>query len=171
MRQLILLLCLAATWLLWSGIFTTQLLITGVLCCLLVLILAWRMGFFSEDVFSLHILHRLPRYWLWLFWQLVLSNLEVTRIVLSPRLRVRPKLVTVDARPLSPVGIAIFGNSITLTPGTVTLAIDGSTLYVHCLTAHTANSLLRGDLKRHIQDLMHDYEKIPDTSTPQAPER
>ncbi len=154
MRQLVLFACLAATWLLWSGIYTPLLLGLGLASCTLVVLISQRMGFFSGDVFSLHILHRLPRYWLWLSWQLIKSNLDVTRIVLSPHMPVRPRLVTLDARPLSPVGIAIFGNSITLTPGTVTLAIDGNQVLVHCLTTETARSLADGELKRHIEQLM-----------------
>jgi multicomponent Na+:H+ antiporter subunit E len=165
MRQLVLFACLAATWLLWSGIYTPLLLTLGLASSVLVVLISQRMGFFYGDVFSLHILHRLPRYWLWLSWQLIKSNLDVTRIVLTPHMPVRPRLVTLDARPLSPVGIAIFGNSITLTPGTVTLAIDGHKVLVHCLTTETARSLVQGELKRHIEQLMHDVDTDSTKST------
>jgi len=154
MRQLITLCFLAAAWLLWSGIYTPLLLAFGAFSCALVVYLAHRMNFFHADVFSLHLAPRLPAYWLWLLRELVTSNLQVARIVLSPRIQVSPVLVNIHAKSLSPVGLAILGNSITLTPGTLTLDANDGQLQVHCLTQANADELAAGEMQRRVARLM-----------------
>jgi multicomponent Na+:H+ antiporter subunit E len=148
MRVFLTLLLIAATWLLWSGMTKPLLLGLGALSSLLVLWLAVRMQFFHRDVFFLHLLFKLPGYWGWLFVEAVKSNLHVARIVLSPRLRISPTTVQIQAISKTPVGQVLLANSITLTPGTVTLDVDEGVLTVHCLTREGAEELLRGEMNR-----------------------
>jgi len=150
MRQLITLLVLAAAWLLWSGLFKPLLLGLGLFSCLLVLVVAQRTGFFQRDAFALHLTPRLTLYWAWLLKELVKSNFAIARIVLSPSLPIQPQVVRVDASRFGRVGQAILGNSITLTPGTLTMdTVDGQ-LTVHCLTDATAADLLDGEMIRRL---------------------
>lgn len=143
-------------WLLWSGLYKPLLVTLGVLSSLLVLVLARRMGFFEERVYSLHLIGRLLPFWGWLGAQLVRSNLEVARIVLSPKLAISPTVVKIDALPPDPVGQAILGNAITLTPGTVTLDDHEGDLFVHCLTREGADALIEGDMNRRVAALFKD---------------
>lgn len=131
----------AATWLLWSGMLNPLLLSFGLVSVLLVLGLARRIGFFDASMHTLHMLRRLPRYWLYLLPEIVKANLAVTRIVLSPRLPVSPCITTVDARRLPLSGQAVLANAITLTPGTLTLDINAGLIEVHCLTGAMAREL------------------------------
>ncbi len=131
----------AATWMLWSGMMKPLLLGLGLVSVLLVLWLALRIGFFDPSMHALHLLRRLPRFWLWLIPEIVKANLAVTRIVLSPSLPVSPCITTVHASGLSRVSQAVLANTITLTPGTLTLDIDEGRIEVHCLTREAAKAL------------------------------
>ncbi|MBK1721041.1 Na+/H+ antiporter subunit E [Thiocystis violacea] len=62
---------------------------------------------------------------------LVLSNIDVARRVLSPSLPINPGIVRIRTRLTEPYQRLILANSITLTPGTVTLEMDGEDMYVH----------------------------------------
>ena len=143
----------AATWLVWSGHYTPLLLALGAGCCALVFVLALRTGFFTVEAYTLHLGPNLPRFWGWLLVEIVRSNIAVARLVLRRKLDVRPVIVTVDARHLSPVAQATLANSITLTPGTVTLDVDAGRIEVHCLTQEIADDLRRGEIVARATEL------------------
>ena len=139
-----------AAWLLWSGLYKPLLIALGILSCLLTLIIARRMGFFAPTAFSLHLIPRLLTFWAWLGKELVKSNLEVARIVLSPKMPISPTLVNLKAMPRGQVSQAILGNAITLTPGTVTLDDHEGELIVHCLTREGAEALRHGEMNSRV---------------------
>lgn len=144
---------LLAIWLLWSGYLKTLLVSLGVLSCCIVMVLSWRMGNLDhESAWQRHLL-RFPRYWLWLGWEIVKSNLEVARIILAPRPAPSPRFVTIDATALDEFGQALLGNSITLTPGTLTLQLRDGRLRVHCLTREGAAALAEGEMTRRVATL------------------
>jgi multicomponent Na+:H+ antiporter subunit E len=148
-------LLLGTTWVLWSGVYRPLPLGLGLLSCLLALYLAQRMGFFARGTFTLHLLPRLPRFWAWLLVEIVKANLHVAAAVLRPRGRINP--VTVDLRTGSgPVGQTLLANSITLTPGTITLDVDEHGLRVHCLTSAAAEELLAGEMQRRVAAVTRD---------------
>lgn len=155
-RLTILLLVLIVAWLLWSGIYKPLLLGLGALSCLLSLYLAHRMGVLDRSVFSWYVVPRLPRYWAWLLKEIALSSFEVARIVLTRDLPISPTVIEFDALPAGPVGQAILGNSITLTPGTVTLDIHEGKLTVHCFTQAGADALIEGEMNRRAAALTDD---------------
>jgi multicomponent Na+:H+ antiporter subunit E len=76
----------------------------------------------------------------------VRSNFAVARVLLRRTIHVAPEIVTVDARHLPPVSQATLANSITLTPGTVTLDVNDGDIEVHCLTREIAADLRRGEI-------------------------
>jgi multicomponent Na+:H+ antiporter subunit E len=143
-------LLLAAAWLLWSGFFKPLLLALGAFSCVLVLIIAHRMHLFDTDVFELRFVSRLLRFWAWLGGEIVRSSLQVTRAVLSPRLPISPTVAEFDAHCEHPVDRAILGNAITLTPGTLTLSIDGQRFIVHALTEDGARDIMGGEMDRRV---------------------
>jgi multicomponent Na+:H+ antiporter subunit E len=142
-----------AAWLLWSGMTKPLLLVLGVLSCLLVLIFARRMGLLEKRVYSLRFLMRLLPFWGWLGKELVVSNLQVARIVLSRKPPISPTVIRLKALPEGPVGQAFLCNSITLTPGTVTVDEHEGELLVHCLTTEGADALLEGEMNRRVAAL------------------
>jgi len=150
---LVLAVMLAAAWLLWSGFFKPLLLGLGAFSCLLVLIIAWRMHLFDTSVFALRLSLRLFRFWAWLAGEIVRSSLEVSRVVLSRSPPISPTLVEIESGSGHPVDLAILGNSITLTPGTLTLNIEGRRLHVHALTRSGAETLAAGEMNRRVSAL------------------
>jgi multicomponent Na+:H+ antiporter subunit E len=152
-RVLLLALVLMATWLLWSGFFKPLLIGLGVLSCLLTLIIVRRMDYFTKETFAFHYDFRLLGFWLWLGREIVVSSLQVARVVLRRRIEVEPTLVDINARNLSPVDQVLLGNSITLTPGTLTLDVHDGLLRVHALTAEGAAALEHGEMQRRVAAL------------------
>lgn len=150
--MLALLLLLVAAWLLWSGIYKPLLLWLGAISCALSVYIAYRVGFFARTT-GLHVIPKLPRFSLWLLVEIFKSSLEVVRIVLNPRLPISPTVVYIDAKPEGPIGQVILSNSITLTPGTVTLDVFNNRLSVHCLTREGAKALESGDANRRVAAL------------------
>lgn len=145
---LILLFILAISWLLWSGLYKPLVMGLGVFSCLISVYLAHRMGFFRHQDALLRLLPRLPGYWLWLFKEIVISTIDVVRIILSPSLPISPTVVVLDSKAKTDVGQVILGNAITLSPGTVTLDVHEGKLLVHCLTSEGAEELLKGEANR-----------------------
>jgi len=152
-RPLFLALVLMLAWLLWSGLFKPLLLALGVFSCVLVVYLAHRLRLFDTDVFELRFLSRMVRFWGWLAGQIVKSSLEVTRVVLSPRLPISPTVAEFDSRCTDHMDQAILGNSITLTPGTLTLQISDGHFVVHALTEAGARDVLSGEMDRRVAAL------------------
>lgn len=150
---LVLAVLLGAAWLLWSGFFKPLLLALGAFSCLLVLIIAWRMHLFDTRVFALRLSLRLFRFWAWLAGEIVRSSLEVSRVVLSRSPPISPTLVEIESGSGHPVDLAILGNSITLTPGTLTLNVEGQRLHVHALTRHGAEALAAGEMNGRVSAL------------------
>jgi len=139
-------------WLLWSGIYKPLVLGLGFLSCTLSVYLAHRLGFFKE-VMPLHVIPLLPRYWGWLLVEIVKSSFMVARIILSPKLPISPTVVEFEAAPKGPIGQIILGNTITTSPGTVTLDVRNGRLRVHCLTRDIADELLSGQTNRRAAEL------------------
>ena len=144
-RILLMTVILGLLWLMWSGIYTPLVLGLGAFSCVVTVFIAHRIGFFEQEVYTLKVLGRLPRYWTWLFIEIVKSSLEVAGVVLGRRLEISPTVVKFSLAPNDAVGQVILGNSITLTPGTLTLDIHEGQITVHCLTKESAEALLKGD--------------------------
>ncbi|MBT8436951.1 MAG: Na+/H+ antiporter subunit E [Gammaproteobacteria bacterium] len=154
--MLLLLLLLVAAWLLWSGLFKPLLLALGIFSCLLTFILIRRMGYFDNELFALHFSFRLFGFWGWLVREVLLSSLEVARIVLDPRLPISPRVVEFKVTAQHPADQAILGNAITLTPGTLTIDLYKGVLKAHTLTEAGARDLMSGEMDRRVARLHAD---------------
>lgn len=140
----------AAAWLVWSGHFTPLLLFFGAASVAAVLVLGKRIGLFEVESYMFHLAPRLPGYWLWLLKEVVKSNLEVAKIVLNPRLPISPTVISVDATRLPAISQVLLANSITLTPGTLSIDVDRGIIEVHCLTQEMARDLKGGEMQRRV---------------------
>lgn len=149
MRVLFTFLLLALTWLLWSGVYTPLILGLGLVSCAIAIYLAHRMGFFARGIFSLHVSARLPRFWAWLLVEIVKANFMVAAAVLFPARRVRPSVIDIHTGG-GPIAQTLLANSITLTPGTVTLDVHDGRLRVHCLTESAMRELRGGEMDRRV---------------------
>lgn len=84
---------------------------------------------------------------------MIKSNLHVARIILDPKLPVEPQAFWIEGSQKTDIGLAIHANSLTLTPGTISLAVEGNKLHVHAITSHTAQSVKNGDIDRKVAGL------------------
>lgn len=134
MRNTAVFLVLFATWMLWSGHTDVLLVSFGLVSCALVVWLGHRLQVLDREGFPLELFSQLLGYIPWVLWQVVKSNLDVARIILSPSLPVRSHLVQIDVKQRTPLGQAIHANTITLTPGTFTLDVRDNTFLIHTLT-------------------------------------
>lgn len=131
---------LAITWMLLSGHTEALLIAFGVASILLVAVIIHRMDMLDHEGHSLHVTLNVFVYWPWLIWQILKSNIDVAKVILSNE-PVRPVMFRVRPAQKSSVVRVVFANSITLTPGTVTVAIDENEFLVHALTPAGADDL------------------------------
>lgn len=147
-------LLLFLVWVLWGGLLKTPVLQLGIASSILVAWLSMRMDLPRPYLFTLNLVHRLPRYWLWLLAQMVISNVQVLRLVLGPQSSLNTTLIDIEALPRGNFGRALLGNTITLTPGTLTIAIEAKTITVHCLTQANARDLAAGSMNRRVAEVV-----------------
>lgn len=156
LRAVLLAVLLMLAWLLWSGLFKPLLLGLGVFSSVMVVYLAHRMRLFETQAFDLRYLIRLLPYWAWLSKEILKSSLEVTRVVLSPKLPISPTVAEFDSSCEEPMDQAVLGNSITLTPGTLTIQITDGHFVVHALTESGARDVVSGEMDRRVRALRVD---------------
>lgn len=87
------------------------------------------------------------------------SAVHVARIVVDPRLPIRPRLIVCRTRLEREVSRVAFANAVSMTPGTLTVDIDGGTFLIHCLDEETAAHLLSGALERKIAQVFEPGER------------
>jgi len=138
-RLLLIVPVLFAFWLLLSGKYDTWLVISALLCSVLVVAFARAKGVTDGEGFPVEDLARGLVYWPWLAWQMVLSALDVSRLILGIG-RISPSLVSVEALQASATGLTTYANSITLTPGTISVEVSEHRrrIWVHAITRENA---------------------------------
>jgi multicomponent Na+:H+ antiporter subunit E len=141
-------LVLFATWLLLSGHLEPLLLGLGAVSCLVVVAIARRMDVVDREGHPLHLTWAGLAYWPWLGLEIVKANWDVARRVVNPSLPISPTLLRVKASQPSELGQVIYANSITLTPGTISVEVGDGTILVHALTREGADSLIEGTMDR-----------------------
>lgn len=144
---------LFAFWLLLSGHYTAWLVGAGAIASVLLAFAGRQLGVTDTEG---HPVDRLPaglRYWPWLAVEIIRSSLQVARAVVQPRMPIAPRLFDLKVGIKDAVGVATYANSITLTPGTVTVGIDREhdLFRVHALTAQGQAGLEEGDMERHVR--------------------
>ena len=148
-----LLLALVASWLLWSGHFDNYfILLLGGLSVLLCLWICVRMKIVDEEgaPLELSLIRLIFGYVPYLIKEIVISNLEVARIILSPKLELQRNLIEIGAHQKTEIGKVVMANSITLTPGTVSVSMEKDRILVHCLSFQGDEDDLSGDMDRRI---------------------
>ncbi len=86
----------------------------------------------------------------WLVKEIIVSNIEVAKIILSKDLKLQRNMIEVGAHPKTELGKVILANSITLTPGTVSVNMENDRILVHALSFEGAEEDLSGDMDRRV---------------------
>jgi len=166
---LTLFLALFGSWLLWSGHFENPFILAlGGFSALFCLWLCTRMRIVDEEgaPAQLGILRPII-YSLWLIKEVVKSNIAVTRIILDPELKLQRNLIEIGPQSRTELGRVILANSITLTPGTVSVSMDKyltldsetgelvekNRILVHALSFEGAEEDLTGEMEHRVHDV------------------
>lgn len=145
---------LMSVWLLNSGHYTPMLIGFGIASCLLVVWLSWRMGIVDEEGVPVHLIPRAFAYVPWLAKEIFKSNLDVARRSLSPgKADVSPVLFDTPTTQASDLGRVLYANSITLTPGTVSIWVHGRAITVHAIAEEVAEGFTDGEMDRRVTKL------------------
>ncbi len=153
MRAISLGLFLFITWILLSGHYTPLLIGLGVASSVLVVAIALRMDVVDHEGHPVHLTFRFAGYWTWLLIEIVKANIDVARRIWSPSLPISPTIVRLRASQPTELGQVIYANSITLTPGTVTVRLDDGEVLVHAIAAEMASDLAGGEMDRRVTRL------------------
>lgn len=115
----------------------------AVVSALVVLVAIWLLGRAIDPRLRLSVLARLPLFLLRLSVEIVKANLNVATIILNPRLPIDPMIVEYRTFLRGDLPRTLFADSITLTPGTVTVGMEEDVLRVHCLCPYHREGLPR----------------------------
>ncbi len=130
-------------WIVLNGRFTLEVLLFGLVICAGIYAFCCRfLGFSMRQ--DLRLLKRLPlaiQYVIILIIEILKANGQVMRFIITPQLQVEPVIVHFHSDLKTELGRVILANSITLTPGTITIRQEGSEYYVHCLDKDFAEGI------------------------------
>jgi multicomponent Na+:H+ antiporter subunit E len=141
-------------WWLLSGDPSPLLLGLGVVSAALVVFIAHRMDVIDHEGHPVHLSWRLLCYLPWLVRETVKANIAVARLILHPRMPISPQVMTVIAGQSDDLGRTIYANSITLTPGTVSMSIDGEHILVHAISDAAAADLQSGEMNARVEAML-----------------
>ncbi len=146
-------------WLFSSGFFIPLIIALGVASVGVVVWLAHRMDVVDNESHPVHMGIKGLTYFPWLVLEIIKSNLDVAVAILKGKNAISPKTIRIRASQRSDVGRVTYANSITLTPGTVTMYVDRDTFVVHALTEGSAKGLKTGEMDRRVTTLEGHVER------------
>ena len=122
-------------WIILNGRLTAEVILIGAALCGLICLFAVRFMGYSFQ-YDRKLLKKLPgfvRYCVLLLFEIIKANRDVMRLILSPRYEPEPQLISVHIPLHTAPGRVLLANSITLTPGTITIQLKGDQYLIHCL--------------------------------------
>ena len=146
-RQVLRTLLLFVLWLLLSESFRPAHMAVGLACALIVALLSWDPS--ASRTYAVRWARALL-FMPWLFGRIFLSGMHLAGLVLHPRLPIKPQLFRHRIRLENDDAVMLMGNSITLTPGTVTVEADPGELLVHALDDASTLDVTTGRLERKV---------------------
>lgn len=142
-------------WILLNGRLTGEVLVLGLIICgSLYAFCCSFLGYHPrKDLFVIRHIPFMIRYIGLLLSEIIKSNLHLARIVLHKSVEINPQLLTFHVPLTGSISKGILADSITLTPGTITVLVEGSQLSVHCLDASFAEGIENSIFQRQLLTL------------------
>ncbi len=140
-------------WLLNSGHYNYLILALGAASIAIVVLIAHRMDVVDHESQTIHLSLEYPRFGLWLIKEIVVANLTVVKHIWLGNKTITPTVKVIKASQTTDVGKVIYANSITLTPGTVTLGLVNDEIMVHALIQENIVALESGDMDSRVSRL------------------
>lgn len=142
-------------WIILSNIFDFVHILLGVVSSLIV-------AYVSHDLFiTTNKLTEAPKkvfkfliYSSWLIKEVIKANIDVAKILLDPDLPISPRIIKYNSKLEKDISKTTLGNSITLTPGTLTVDIDEeNNYYIHCLAKHHATGFKESEMEYNVKEV------------------
>lgn len=138
-------------WVLLSGFFDLFHLTEGAICSALIAYLSHDLLFTETNLRKRHITGKnFVLYLPWLIYQIYLANVHVVSLVIKPKMPIDPKIIRFKTKFQGDLVLVTLANSITLTPGTITLDIRNGEFYVHAISKKVADDLLGGEMQDRV---------------------
>jgi multicomponent Na+:H+ antiporter subunit E len=144
-----------------AGSFVLLDLVTGAISATIVAVSISRITFTRDP--SGETVKRLVRmaiYTPYLIWEILKANVQVAAIILNPRLPIDPRMTRIQPAVRGALPITVLANSITLTPGTLTVRVDGRSLTVHTLMSGAREDLFDGGLERGVRFVFYGRQAV-----------
>lgn len=151
MRTIFTAIILMGLWLLMSGIYEPLIVGFGVASVLLVIVVTKRMDAVDGDRVDMRLKPlKLFTYILWLLVEIAKANWAVTKLILAPKMALRQHFFPVHYTQKTDLGQVIFANSITLTPGTISVECEPGHFLVHAVDYSADDNLALADMDRRV---------------------
>ena len=144
---------LSVFWLLLSGYIQPLMLSFGVISVAIVVIVLRRMDALDSATQKMGWGMRTARYLVWLMGQILLSSAHVTKLIWSNPKNLSPTLAKVSAKGIPKNKRVLYANSITLTPGTLSVDLENDEITVHALQSESIDELKEGGMERKISGI------------------
>ena len=142
-------------WILLSASFDWIHLSLGLACSFAV---AWLNSGHSPFAPKFRLWLRVSLYLPWLFYKIVQSSLHLSKLILHPALPIDPQMISVETKLNHHAAVVLLGNSITLTPGTITAEVDRNHLIVHAMDKVSKEDITSKQMELKIADIFRDVE-------------
>lgn len=142
-------------WLLLNGKVTFEVIALGLVITALMAVLEWKLFGYSPKQ-ELSVVRKAPVFCAYipvLFWEIIKAGTVVGRDILLRRYKLNPTLVSFHTDLKTDFGRFLLANSITLTPGTITVQVEGNKLTVHCLDKSMLDTSPEGTFQRWIRKM------------------
>ncbi len=142
-------------WILLSASFEWIHLGLGLICSFAV---AWLNSGHSPFAPKFSLWLRVFLYLPWLFYKIIQSSLHLSKLILHPALPIDPQMISVETKLNHHAAVVLLGNSITLTPGTITAEVDHNNLIVHAMDKVSSEDVTSKQMELKIADIFRDEE-------------
>lgn len=162
-KLLLVLIQIIALFLFWyvlSGKNFILLISVGLICSVLIVFYQNKLKMVDDESMPISILPKAVLYWMWLYKEVIQSSLYVSKLILSREMDITPQYFKIKSNQKTTMGFNIFANSITMTPGTISVIINNTSkeIDIHALTMDTKASLQNGIMDKRIKKLMGDTD-------------
>lgn len=148
-------------WAMLSGKFDLFHLTLGVICCVLIAYLTYDLLFANVRVGDTRVIvQRIILYIPWLIYQIILANIHVAYLALSPKMPIDPQIIKFNTKLESDISWVTLANSITLTPGTITMDIREGEFFIHALSKKVADDLNTGEMEDRVAHVFMEADHI-----------
>ena len=140
-------------WIMLAGTSNQELIFGGITVILLVIIFSKKMTVLEDIKLNPKSIIFMIIYFFVFLWELIKANFDVAKRVISPKLPINPGIVKVKTKLKSPIGRAFLANSITLTPGTLTVEMKDDYFYIHWI------DVTSDDIEGATKSIVSSFEK------------